>query len=123
MKVFFRRIHLYLSFATGLVVMVVCFTGAVLVFEEELQHAFHKDRYYVPVQGKPMTTDAIITSFEQKQAGSKVQQVKWYAGADRSVEISFVQKKKKRKRVAKPNLQEATMKPAKQRLSIRTPAS
>ena len=104
MKVFFRRIHLYLSFATGLVVMVVCFTGAVLVFEEELQHAFHKDRYYVPVQGKAMSTDAIIASFEQQLAGSKVQQVKWFAGADRSVEISFVQKKKEEKKTgdAKP---------------------
>ena len=45
MKKWFRRVHLYLGLSAGLVITVSCFTGALLVFEEELQHAFHKDRY------------------------------------------------------------------------------
>ncbi|WP_332735427.1 PepSY-associated TM helix domain-containing protein [Flavihumibacter sp.] len=49
MKIFFRRIHLYLSMAAGLIIMVTCFTGAVLVFEKELQQFFHRERYFVEI--------------------------------------------------------------------------
>lgn len=43
--VFFRRIHLYLALAAGLVFFVQCLTGTVLVFEEEITHALHPERY------------------------------------------------------------------------------
>ena len=44
MKIFFRRIHLYLSLAAGLVILIACLTGAILVFEKEAQMALHRDR-------------------------------------------------------------------------------
>ena len=52
MKVFFRRIHLYLSLAAGLVILVACLTGAMLVFEKEAQMALNKDRYFVEATGQ-----------------------------------------------------------------------
>jgi uncharacterized iron-regulated membrane protein len=48
MKKWFRRIHLYLGLSSGLVIMVSCLTGAMLVFEEEMQHAFHRERQQDP---------------------------------------------------------------------------
>lgn len=89
MKKFFRRIHLYLSFATGLVVMLVCFTGAVLVFEEELQQAFHPSRYFVPVQQQALTADALVEKLQNQAPGSTIQSIKWYANTDRSVEVKL----------------------------------
>src|SRR3569833_678630 len=44
MKIFFRRIHLYLSLAAGLVILTACLTGAILVFEKDLQMSFNKEK-------------------------------------------------------------------------------
>ncbi len=41
LKVFFRRIHLYLALAAGLVFFVQCLTGTVLIFEEEITRALY----------------------------------------------------------------------------------
>ena len=95
MKVFFRRIHLYLSFAAGLVILICCLTGAILVFEKELMMAFNKDRYYVEAAGKKLSADSLVKSVKKAFPEAKVNGIKLYEAADRSAEISaaFSQKK------------------------------
>ncbi|CAN5886856.1 PepSY-associated TM helix domain-containing protein [soil metagenome] len=88
MKVFFRTIHLYLSLAAGLVIMIACFTGAVLVFEKELQEAFYKGRYYVEQAGSPLPLEQLVEQVQQELPGAKVTAVKMYADPSRSAEIS-----------------------------------
>ncbi len=94
MKVFFRSIHLYLSLAAGLVIMVTCFTGAVLVFEEELNHAFHHDRYYVKPAGEKLPVSTLIARLEAKQPGAKVSGIRLNSDPERSVELTFTPGKK-----------------------------
>ncbi|WP_158618027.1 PepSY-associated TM helix domain-containing protein [Chitinophaga lutea] len=94
MKVFFRSIHLYLSLAAGLVIMVTCFTGAVLVFEEELNHAFNHDRYYVKPAGEKLPVSTLIANLEAKQPGAKVSGIRLYGDPERSVELTFTPGKK-----------------------------
>jgi len=88
MKVFFRRIHLYLSFAAGLVILLCCATGAILVFEKELMTAFHKDRYYVEATGNKLSVDSLVKSVKNAYPEAKVNGVKVYEAADRSAEVS-----------------------------------
>ena len=52
MKFFFRTIHLFLSLVSGIFIMMACFTGSILVFEEDLQHSIYHDRYFVQQQGE-----------------------------------------------------------------------
>jgi uncharacterized iron-regulated membrane protein len=87
MKVFFRNIHLYLSLAAGLVIMTCCFTGAILVFEKELQEAFNHDRYHVKKQEIQLPIEQLIASVKQKYPAAKIASVKVYPDAERSVEI------------------------------------
>ena len=47
MKRFFRKIHLWLSVPFGIVITLVCFSGAMLVFEKELTRLFGEDIYKV----------------------------------------------------------------------------
>ncbi|ULQ51190.1 PepSY-associated TM helix domain-containing protein [Flavihumibacter fluvii] len=89
MKVFFRRIHLYLGLAAGLVIMVTCFTGAVLVFEPELQMLFHKERYIVAVSGIQKPLKDLQSSLKVRVPGVKINGVKWYNDRARSVEFSY----------------------------------
>ncbi|MGE7773574.1 PepSY-associated TM helix domain-containing protein [Chitinophaga sp. NPDC101104] len=95
MKIFFRNIHLYLSLAAGLVIMVTCFTGAVLVFEEELNHTFSKERYYVEPQGERLPLAQLVNNLNEKVPGAKVSAFRIYNDPARSVELTFSPAEKK----------------------------
>ena len=60
MKRFFRKIHLWLSVPFGIVITLVCFSGAMLVFEKELTRLFGEDIYKVEkTDGRPLSVDSV----------------------------------------------------------------
>lgn len=67
--------------------MTCCFTGAVLVFEKELQESFHHSRYYVKQQNLHLPIQQLIGSVKQKFPAAKISSVKLYPDPERSVEI------------------------------------
>lgn len=46
---FFRKIHLWLSVPFGIIVTLICFSGAMLIFEPEITRSVKRDVYYVTV--------------------------------------------------------------------------
>lgn len=92
MKIFFRSIHLYLSLAAGLVIMVTCATGAILVFERELQELFHPARYHVEATGKRVPLDSMVSSLQSKVQGAKINGVKAYKDSTRTAELNYAVK-------------------------------
>lgn len=91
MRQVFRRLHLYLAFAAGLVFFVQCLTGTVLVFEAEITHALHPERYTVAVPaGQPRLSLAELTSrFHQAKPSYNVLGYKVYADPARTVEVAY----------------------------------
>jgi uncharacterized iron-regulated membrane protein len=91
MKVFFRRIHLYLALAAGLVFFLQCLSGTVLVFEEEITHALRPERYTVAVPaGQPRLSLAQLASqFSQAHPKDKLMGFKVYADPARTVELTY----------------------------------
>lgn len=51
MKKVFRKIHLWLSVPFGLLITLICFSGAMLVFETEVMELCRRDLYYVEKVG------------------------------------------------------------------------
>lgn len=51
MRKLFRNIHLWLSVPFGLIITIICFSGAALVFENEVMELCHRDLYYVDKVG------------------------------------------------------------------------
>lgn len=43
----FRKIHLWLSVPFGIIITLICFSGAMLIFEPEITRALNRDVYYV----------------------------------------------------------------------------
>jgi uncharacterized iron-regulated membrane protein len=120
MKVFFRRIHLYLGLASGLVIMVCCLTGAILVFQKELEQAFHKERYFVPQDSERLSTDSLVASVKKSYPKAKINSVKIYNNTERTAEISVsIAEQKENKTPAKQNQQ--TTKPQAPRAEQRAP--
>jgi len=107
MKVFFRRIHLYLALAAGLVILISCLTGAILVFEKDLQMSLDKKRYYVEAGETKLPIIHLTQSVKEKFPGVKITGVKVYEDVSRSTEInvSYPSKKEADKKSAKQERQ------------------
>ena len=61
MRKIFRHIHLWLSVPFGLLITLVCFSGAMLVFENEVNEWFRRDLYYVEtVKESPLPMDKLL---------------------------------------------------------------
>ena len=61
MKKIFRKIHLWLSVPFGLVITLICFSGAMLVFENEVNEWSRPDLYYVEtVKESPLPMDKLL---------------------------------------------------------------
>ncbi|RYF88371.1 MAG: PepSY domain-containing protein [Chitinophagaceae bacterium] len=100
MKIFFRRIHLYLGIAAGLIIMITCLTGAILVYEKELMKLFNHSRYYVAVQPNRLSTDSLINRLKTQEPKASVQSIKIYNNPESTVEIAFTAQKGKGNKAA-----------------------
>jgi uncharacterized iron-regulated membrane protein len=89
MKKFFRNIHLYLSLAAGLVIAMVCLTGALLVFEKEMQRSLYPDRYYVAAGTGRVPLGKLVRTVEQQVHRAQVTGVKLFDDPTRSVEVTY----------------------------------
>jgi len=90
MKLFFRRIHLYLGLVSGLFLVVVCLTGTILVFEEEFEHALNHERYFVAAAATPRLSLAQLTNaVRAAKPKAKINGIKVYADPTRTVEIGL----------------------------------
>lgn len=57
----FRKIHLWLSVPFGIIVSLICFSGAMLIFEPEITRALRSDVYYVSSVGEsPLPMDELM---------------------------------------------------------------
>lgn len=58
---FFRKIHLWLSVPFGVIVTLVCFSGATLIFEPEITRSIKRDVYYVSsVKDEPLNMEELM---------------------------------------------------------------
>lgn len=61
MKKFFRHIHLWLSVPFGAIITLICFSGAMLVFETEIMQLCRHDLYYVEeVKAAPLPAHRLM---------------------------------------------------------------
>src|SRR5678810_150561 len=89
MKIFFRRIHLWLSLAAGTVILICCLTGALLVFQKELEQAFHHNRYFVEQGKQKLSLDQLVKIVKEHNAASKINGIRIYTDPERSAEINI----------------------------------
>lgn len=90
MKIFFRTIHLYLSLLAGFVILLSCLTGAVLVFEKELQETFNHNRYFVQPQEKyTLELEQLVKAVQVQVPHAKIISIKIDRNPTRTAELSY----------------------------------
>jgi uncharacterized iron-regulated membrane protein len=87
MKVFFRTIHLYTSLAAGLIICCSCITGTMLVFEKEITHMLHPQKYYVTSQQSRMPLASLVKMSLKSVPKAKLVSVTVYNDANRALEM------------------------------------
>ncbi|WP_192346185.1 PepSY domain-containing protein [Algoriphagus sp. Y33] len=84
----FDQIHLYAGLISGLVVIAVCLSGTVYVYNTEIREFMDSELYFVEETGPRMTADELRSSLEQS-AESKVVGLMWNEESDRSVQFTL----------------------------------
>ena len=84
---FFNDIHLYAGLVSGLIVIAVCFTGTLYVYNTEIRESFDTERYFVADQGTPLSLTELKATFVPLQEG-KLVGVNWFEEAGRTVQFT-----------------------------------
>lgn len=85
-----KKIHLWLGLCSGLVVFMVCLTGSILTFEEELDSTFSPKFYEVDAMGaKTLSMDVLQETVLQQFPDAVVQRIDIFAKANRTVQFQL----------------------------------
>lgn len=85
----FNQIHLYAGLISGLVVIVVCLSGTIYVYNTEIKEWADSDRYFVEKGEESLSLDVLKSQMESKMEG-KVTSVFVSEDPEKSVQIGFL---------------------------------
>ena len=91
MKKALRKIHLWLSVPTGIIITLVCFSGAMLVFEKEITEAIKPELYLVKeAKGEPIPMQQLMEKVEETLPDSvSISGVTVFADSTRTYQVSL----------------------------------
>lgn len=69
---FLNDIHLYAGLTCGLIVIAVCLSGTVYVYNTEIREYFDSDRFFVNQQGSPLALEELRSDLEDAYEGKVV---------------------------------------------------
>lgn len=84
----FIKIHLYAGLTSGLIVIAVCLSGTIYVYNTEIRETFNSEFYFVEETGQRKSASELQTLLESREQ-AKVTGVNWNEEADRSVQFSL----------------------------------
>ena len=90
MKIF-RKIHLWLSVPFGIIITLICFSGAMLIFEPEITRAVKSDVYYVnSSHGEPLSMGELLEKVKASLPDSvSITGVTVFSDKDRTYQINL----------------------------------
>lgn len=91
MRKIFKQIHLWLSVPFGIIITIICFSGAMLVFEKEIMETSNRELYYVESVGdKTLPLDALVKKVEALLPDSvQVTGITAYSNPERCYQVSL----------------------------------
>ena len=91
MMKFFRKIHLWLSVPFGIFITLVCFSGAMLIFEPEITRAVKSEVYYVgEVKDQPLPLGELMETVKASLPDSvSINGVTVFSDASRTYQVSL----------------------------------
>ena len=96
MRKIFHDIHLWLSVPFGIIIALICFSGAMLVFEQEITQKVQKEIYFVEAQDRqPLPADSLMLCATRQLPDSvSITGLTIYPEPDRAWQLSLSKPKK-----------------------------
>lgn len=90
MKIF-RKIHLWLSVPFGILITLICFSGAMLIFEPEITRSINSDVYYVgSSDGEPLPMEELLETVKATLPDSvSITGVTVFADRERTYQVNL----------------------------------
>lgn len=87
----FRKIHLWLSVPFGIIIALVCFSGAMLIFEPEITRSVRHDVYYVAAKGDtPLSMNTLLETAQASLEDSvEITGVTVFADTERTYQVNL----------------------------------
>lgn len=87
----FRKLHLWLSVPFGIIITLICFSGAMLIFEQEITRAIRHDVYYVAeVKDTPLPMGELMESVKATLPDSvSITGVTVFSDKDRTYQVNL----------------------------------
>lgn len=86
MRKIFKRLHFWLAIPSGLLITLMCLTGAVMVFQTQIQEALNHDRYFHAHSfERPMELDSLVDAVNAQLVGDTVRAISVAADRSRNV--------------------------------------
>lgn len=85
-----RRAHIWLSIPSGVIIFIICLTGAILVFQDEILHLLHHDRYFVTHTDRQTTPlDSLVSQVNNQLEADTITALKIYSDPSRTIQASL----------------------------------
>ncbi|WP_308992728.1 PepSY-associated TM helix domain-containing protein [Mariniflexile litorale] len=82
-----KKLHLWLGLSSGLIVCLLCLSGAFFVFAEEIMHAYNAEYLNVPVEEERISADVLVASFKEKHPDEHYFWMNTYNDSTRSFDV------------------------------------
>lgn len=86
---FFYKLHRYAGLLAALVFFISAATGTILVFEDEIEHAFYPERYSVEQEGEALSIEQSLSAVKQAFPDARVSSALLFADPSRTYRIGF----------------------------------
>ncbi len=95
MRKTFAKLHLWLSIPFGILIAIICITGALLVFEQEILQLCHPSHYFVKeVKAEALPIDRLMASARQQlPENTPIRGIRVFQDPERSYQILLPGKK------------------------------
>lgn len=91
MRKIFRKLHIWISLPFGLVISIICLTGAALIFETEILELCYPSRYFCKQTAeKPMPLDKLLENVSYQLNDSvKITTIQVYSNPSRNYRLTL----------------------------------
>lgn len=80
-----KRLHLWLAIPAGVFITLICLTGAIMVFQTQIEEALHSDRYFCEVGAEPMELDSLVAVANGQLNSDSITALKVYSDPSRNI--------------------------------------
>ncbi|MDD2284199.1 MAG: PepSY-associated TM helix domain-containing protein [Paludibacter sp.] len=92
MRKFFLALHKWLPIPVGIILVIVCLSGSILVFQDELQEWAHPERYFVKTTAQqPIPLEQLIPLVNSQLTDNRVKDVRINADAGRTYAMGLAE--------------------------------